>query len=136
MSWISLLYSFTSFVFSLHFTRFFLILDFSPFIFAVFFYFKCFDYSMLFIDLHPSNSLQYWLYITFWNSLFRLSFFLIQITNIEYNFKWNQPYLSRVSNLSLGSNSLNLASEKTVEYIFIISLLRSFVRKWIPPLIR
>ena len=30
--------------------------------------------------------------------------------NIEYNFKWNQPYLSRVSNLSRSSNSLNSAS--------------------------
>jgi len=30
--------------------------------------------------------------------------------NIEYNFKWNQPYLSRVSKLSRGSNSLNSAS--------------------------
>ena len=30
---------------------------------------------------------------------------------ITYNFKWNQPYLSRVYNLSRGSNSLNSASE-------------------------
>ena len=30
--------------------------------------------------------------------------------NIKYNFRWNQPYLSHVSNLSLGSNSLTLAS--------------------------
>ena len=30
--------------------------------------------------------------------------------NIEYNFKWNQPCLSRVSNLSRGLNSLNLVS--------------------------
>ena len=29
---------------------------------------------------------------------------------IEYNFQWNQPYLSRGSNLSRGLNSLNLAS--------------------------
>ena len=27
--------------------------------------------------------------------------------NIEYNFKWNQPYLSHVLNLSRRSNSLN-----------------------------
>ena len=33
---------------------------------------------------------------------------------IEYNFKRNQPYLSCVSNLSHGSNSLNLASEITI----------------------
>ena len=30
--------------------------------------------------------------------------------NIKYNFKWNQPYLSRVSNLSRDTNSLNSAS--------------------------
>ena len=30
--------------------------------------------------------------------------------NIEYNFKWNQPYLSRRLNLSRGSNYLDLAS--------------------------
>ena len=30
--------------------------------------------------------------------------------NIEYNFKWNQPCLSRFSNLSRGLNSLNWAS--------------------------
>jgi len=29
--------------------------------------------------------------------------------NIEYNLQWNQPYLSRVSNLSHCSNSLNPA---------------------------
>jgi len=29
---------------------------------------------------------------------------------IEYNFKWKQPYLCRVSNLSQSSNSLNSAS--------------------------
>ena len=34
-----------------------------------------------------------------------------RVLNFEIlNFKWNQPYLSRVSNLSHGSNSLNLAS--------------------------
>ena len=33
--------------------------------------------------------------------------------NIEYNFKWNQPYFSHVSNLSRGSNFLNSA------YVFI-----------------
>ena len=30
--------------------------------------------------------------------------------NIKFNFKWNQPYLSPVSNLSRRSNSLNSAS--------------------------
>ena len=30
--------------------------------------------------------------------------------NVEYNFKWNQPYLSRVSNISSGSNCLSSAS--------------------------
>ena len=30
--------------------------------------------------------------------------------NTEYNFKWNQPCLSPVSNLKSGSNSLNSAS--------------------------
>ena len=30
--------------------------------------------------------------------------------NIEYNLKWNQPYLGRVLNLSPGSKSLNSAS--------------------------
>ena len=30
--------------------------------------------------------------------------------NIEYNFKWNQAYLSRISNFNRGSNSLNPAS--------------------------
>ena len=30
---------------------------------------------------------------------------------IEYNFKWNQPYLSPDLNLSRGSNSLNSASD-------------------------
>ena len=34
-------------------------------------------------------------------------FYLSASQNIEYNFKWNQPYLSRVLNLSRGSNSLN-----------------------------
>ena len=29
---------------------------------------------------------------------------------IEYNFKWNQPYLSHSLNLSRGLNSLNSAS--------------------------
>ena len=29
---------------------------------------------------------------------------------IEYNFKWNQPYLSRGLNLTRGSNSLNSTS--------------------------
>ena len=28
----------------------------------------------------------------------------LKFWNIEYYFKWNQPYLSRVSNLSRGSN--------------------------------
>ena len=28
-----------------------------------------------------------------------------QLNKIEYNFKWNQPYLSRHLNLSRGSNS-------------------------------
>ena len=32
--------------------------------------------------------------------------------NIEYYFKWNQPFLSQVSILSHDSNSLNLASVK------------------------
>ena len=36
--------------------------------------------------------------------------------NIEYNFKWNQLYLSRVSNLSRGSNSLNSASDRHIEH--------------------
>ena len=31
--------------------------------------------------------------------------------NIEYNFKWNQPYLSRGLILSWGSNTLNSASD-------------------------
>ena len=31
--------------------------------------------------------------------------------NIEYNFKWNQPVLIRVSNLSRDLNSLNSAFE-------------------------
>ena len=31
--------------------------------------------------------------------------------NIEYNFTWNQPYLSQVLNLSRESNSLNSASD-------------------------
>jgi len=30
--------------------------------------------------------------------------------NLEYNFKWNQPCLSRVSNLSRGLNYLNSAT--------------------------
>ena len=30
--------------------------------------------------------------------------------NIKYNFEWNHPYLSRVSNLSRGLNSLNSTS--------------------------
>ena len=37
--------------------------------------------------------------------------------NIEYNFKWNQPYLSRISNLSRGSSSLNSASGCTNHFI-------------------
>ena len=34
----------------------------------------------------------------------------LNLKKIEYNFKWNQPYLSRGLNLSRGSNSLNSAS--------------------------
>ena len=42
--------------------------------------------------------------------------FLEQISGkIEYNFKWNQPYLSCGLNLSRGSNSLNSASDLNYE---------------------
>ena len=34
----------------------------------------------------------------------------LQSWNVKYNFKWNQPYLSRVSNISSGSNCLSSAS--------------------------
>ena len=35
--------------------------------------------------------------------------------NIEYNFNWNQPYSSRVSNLNRGPNSLNSASDSVAQ---------------------
>ena len=34
----------------------------------------------------------------------------LNLQKLDYNFKWNQPYLSRGLNLSRGSNSLNSAS--------------------------
>ena len=48
--------------------------------------------------------------------------------NIEYNFKWNQPYLIRVLNLSRGSNSLNSASDgfKLKTCIFKLPFLLDF----------
>jgi len=39
--------------------------------------------------------------------------------NIEYNFKWNQPYLSRGLNLSRSSNSLNSAYDQA-DYISLV----------------
>ena len=50
--------------------------------------------------------------------------------NIEYNFKWNQPYLGRVSNLSRGSSSLNLASVRLELVSFKIYHLISHLQIW------
>ena len=43
----------------------------------------------------------------------------LNLENIEYNFKWSQPYLSRVSNLSRSFDSLNSASEHFLDSIWI-----------------
>ena len=40
--------------------------------------------------------------------------------NIEYNFKCNQPYLSRTLNLSCGSNSLNSASANVINPLPVV----------------
>ena len=42
--------------------------------------------------------------------------------NIEYNFKWNHPYLSRVSNLSRGLNSLNSASRIVTRHLVVYTI--------------
>ena len=45
-------------------------------------------------------------------NLMNLSCVRLKSWNMVYNFKWNRPYLSRLSNLSRGSNSSNSASDK------------------------
>ena len=50
-------------------------------------------------------------------------FQLKQSWNNEYDFKWNEPYLSRGLNLGRGSNSLNSASGKILKkYVNNVSL--------------
>ena len=55
---------------------------------------------------------------------FKISAVLNLERNIWYNFKWNQPYISRDLNLNRRSNSLNSASDQTskqigIDYYFI-----------------
>ena len=44
--------------------------------------------------------------------------------NIWYNFKWNQPYLSRGLNLNRRSNSLNSASVRVFIDVFAFGELK------------
>ena len=67
----------------------------------------------------------------------------LNLKKVEYNFKWNQPYLSRGLNLNRSSNSLNSASclvnpkihMKKIHQIFVNNSLKqwslSFLRtRW------
>ena len=40
----------------------------------------------------------------------------LNLENIWYNFKWNQPYLNRGLNLNRRSNSLNSATEQIANF--------------------
>ena len=51
--------------------------------------------------------------------------------NTEYNFKWNQPCLNRVSYLRHSSNSFNLASDR--KYIGFMEYFTFFGQKLLNP---
>ena len=55
---------------------------------------------------------------------------VLNLENLEYNLKWNQPYLNCVSNLSHGSNSLNSASEKLFKEVKVDEYFTSLSITW------
>ena len=55
----------------------------------------------------------------------------LNLENIENSFKWNQPYLSRASNLSRSFNSLNSAPEHFRESNWIETRKKKQEKNWV-----